>query len=181
GSNVAYVKLGGSSVAATSGDDAIPAGGAVSFQVWTNTYIAGIETAGGTTLNISGGSGLPTGWGGGSGGGGGGGGGTSGTDEATFTAGTSMFTPNGGFFQTTATSNPLTNGQWGIWQMTAYRAGMVDWFNHSGTEMGTSASPVIVSGPGTAGSAAAGVVTVQGVASMTPVQVSQATASNLNA
>lgn len=36
-------------------------------------------------------------------------------------------------------------------------------------------------GTGTAGTANAGVVTVQGIASMTPVQVSQATASNLNA
>lgn len=42
-------------------------------------------------------------------------------------------------------------------------------------------SPWIVAGGGTAGSAATGVVTVQGIASMTPVQVSQATASNLNA
>jgi len=38
-----------------------------------------------------------------------------------------------------------------------------------------------VRGSGTAGSANAGVVTIQGIASMTPVQVSQATASNLNA
>lgn len=44
-----------------------------------------------------------------------------------------------------------------------------------------STSPWIVAGGGTAGSAATGVVTVQGIASMTPVQVSQATASNLNA
>ena len=39
----------------------------------------------------------------------------------------------------------------------------------------------VVVGAGTAGSAAGGVATIQGVASMTPVQVSQATASNLNA
>jgi hypothetical protein len=38
-----------------------------------------------------------------------------------------------------------------------------------------------VAGGGTAGSAVGGVLTVQGVASMTPVQVSQATAANLNA
>lgn len=38
-----------------------------------------------------------------------------------------------------------------------------------------------VVGSGSAGTASAGVVTVQGIASMTPVQVSQATASNLNA
>ncbi len=44
-----------------------------------------------------------------------------------------------------------------------------------------STSPWIVAGGGAAGSAATGVVTVQGIASMTPVQVSQATASNLNA
>lgn len=44
-----------------------------------------------------------------------------------------------------------------------------------------STSPWIVAGGGTAGSAATGVATIQGIASMTPVQVSQATASNLNA
>lgn len=42
-------------------------------------------------------------------------------------------------------------------------------------------SEVPVGGSGTAGTADASVVTVQGIASMTPVQVSQATASNLNA
>ena len=47
------------------------------------------------------------------------------------------------------------------------------------TTQGT--SPWVVAGGGTAGSAASGVVTVQGVACMTPVQVSQATASSLNA
>ncbi|HJT91849.1 MAG TPA: hypothetical protein VJ777_07890 [Mycobacterium sp.] len=44
-----------------------------------------------------------------------------------------------------------------------------------------SMTPVIATGSGTAGSAATGVLTVQGIASMTPVQVSQATAANLNA
>lgn len=39
----------------------------------------------------------------------------------------------------------------------------------------------IVKGNGTAGTASTGVLTVQGIASMTPVQVSQATAANLNA
>jgi hypothetical protein len=42
-------------------------------------------------------------------------------------------------------------------------------------------SPWIVAGGGTAGTAATGVATIQGIASMTPVQVSQATAGNLNA
>lgn len=42
-------------------------------------------------------------------------------------------------------------------------------------------TPWLVTGSGTAGSAAAGVLSIQGIASMTPVQVSQATAANLNA
>lgn len=42
-------------------------------------------------------------------------------------------------------------------------------------------SPWIVAGGGTAGTAATGVVSIQGIASMTPVQVSQAAAANLNA
>lgn len=44
-----------------------------------------------------------------------------------------------------------------------------------------SMTPFLSTGTGTAGTAAAGVLTVQGIASMTPVQVSQATAANLNA
>ncbi len=39
---------------------------------------------------------------------------------------------------------------------------------------------LLITGSGTAGTAASGVQTVQGIASMTPVQVSQATAGNLN-
>lgn len=55
-------------------------------------------------------------------------------------------------------------------------------FPVSGTVAVTqSTSPWIVAGGGTAGSAASGVLTIQGIASMTPVQVSQATAANLNA
>ena len=49
--------------------------------------------------------------------------GASGTDQGTFTAGASTFAPSGGFYQTSATSNPLTTGQWGAWQLTANRAG----------------------------------------------------------
>ncbi len=66
-------------------------------------------------------------------------------DEATFTAGSSLFAGSGGFFQTTATSNPLTTGHQGMAQMTAYRALMTDWYNSSGVEMGTAGSPVQVS------------------------------------
>lgn len=45
----------------------------------------------------------------------------------------------------------------------------------------TSSAGLPITGTGSAGTAATGVMTVQGIASMTPVQVSQATASNLNA
>lgn len=104
--------------------------------------------------------------------------GASGTDEGTFTAGSSTFAPGGGFFQTTATSNALTNGQWGAWQMTANRAGFINLRNASGTEVGTSSAEVFVGGRGTAGSAAGGVLSVQGVASMTPILANPGTAAN---
>ena len=70
GANAAYATLGNSSVTAAAGNDVIPAGGWMAFTVGSNTFIAAIETAGTTALNISGGAGLPTGAGGGGGGGG---------------------------------------------------------------------------------------------------------------
>lgn len=54
-------------------------------------------------------------------------------------------------------------------------------FANSSLAVTQSTSPWIVAGGGTAGTAASGVVTVQGITSMTPVQVSQATAASLNA
>jgi hypothetical protein len=73
GANPAYVTIGNSSVTATVGNDVIPVGGWMAFTVNPNSFLAAIETAGTTSLNISGGAGLPTGAGGGGGGGGGGG------------------------------------------------------------------------------------------------------------
>jgi hypothetical protein len=189
-------------------------------------------------------------------------------DESAFTAGTTSQTPIGGMYQTTATSNPLTNGQMGAVQLTINRGLMVNLRSAVGVEEGTAANglgvtptqggavlsttnggytnllqgnAVLASGnplfaqlttgsatigaltanqsvnlsqvngvttlagagasgtgaqrvtasqdtttiagsaPGTAGSASSNVLTVQGIASMTPVQVSQATAANLNA
>jgi hypothetical protein len=72
-------------------------------------------------------------------------GGTAVVDESAFTFGTTALTPAGGVFQTTATSNPLTTGQTGAWQMTAYRAGMVNLRTAAGAEIGTAASPAQVS------------------------------------
>ncbi len=51
----------------------------------------------------------------------------------------------------------------------------------SGTVAATQSGAWNVSGTGAAGTAATGVMSVQGIASMTPVQVSQATAASLNA
>jgi hypothetical protein len=104
--------------------------------------------------------------------------GASAADEAAFVAGTSLFAPSGGFYQTTATSNPLTTGQQGLAQMTANRALFMNVRNSSGAELGLTAAPFIVAGAGTAGAASGGVVTVQGVASMTPVFSSIVSGSN---
>lgn len=71
--------------------------------------------------------------------------GASAVDEASFTAGSSVFAPLGGFFQTTATSNALTNGQQGFAQMTAQRALFANLRNASGTEVGTSSTPLQIS------------------------------------
>lgn len=76
-----------------------------------------------------------------------------GADTSTFTAGTSTIF-SGGFYQTTATDNPLTDGKWGAWQMTAQRAGFVNLRNASGAETGLAAAPLFV-GPGTTSTGAA--------------------------
>ena len=61
GTNAAYVTIGGSSVTAATSNDFVPAGGWMAFAVGSNSFLAAIETTGATTLNLSGGSGLPTG------------------------------------------------------------------------------------------------------------------------
>lgn len=66
-------------------------------------------------------------------------------DEAAFTPGTTPQSPAGGFFQTTATNNALTNLQMGAIQLTAQRAIFSNLRNASGTEIGTSSTPVQVS------------------------------------
>lgn len=71
--------------------------------------------------------------------------GVSAADEASFTAGTSVFAAAGGFFQTTATNNALTNGQQGAFQVTAQRSLFSNLRNASGTEVGTSTTPLQVS------------------------------------
>lgn len=80
---------------------------------------------------------------------------------------------------------PVTqSGTWNVGLSTG--SNVVGAVTQSGTwtvQPGNTANttPWLVTGSGTAGTAAAGVLSVQGIASMTPVQVSQATAANLNA
>ena len=91
--------------------------------------------------------------------------GVSAVDEAAFTYGTTPYAATGGFYQTTATNNPLTNGQAGAWQMTANRAGFVNMRSASGTEEGTSSNPLYIDTP--AGGNLFGAVT-SGIPSQSP-------------
>ena len=84
GSNAAFVQFGSSSVVATASDDQIAPGGFNCFAVGANVDIAAIETAGTTTLNVSGGTGGCAG----SGGGGGASGGSSVFQATNFNEGT---------------------------------------------------------------------------------------------
>jgi hypothetical protein len=61
GFNTAFVTLGNSSVAAAASNDVIEPNGWMAFAVGSNSFLAAIVTSGTTTLNLSGGSGLPTG------------------------------------------------------------------------------------------------------------------------
>ncbi len=73
GSNPITIKLGASSVSVVSGQaDVVPAGGWMAFTVGSATDYAVVGNGGASTVVVSGGSGLPTGSGGGGGGGAGG-------------------------------------------------------------------------------------------------------------
>jgi hypothetical protein len=114
---------------------------------------------------------------------GGGGSGFSTVDGGAFTAGTSLFAGTGGFFQTTATANPLTNGQQGMWQMTATRAGFVNLRNAAGTEVGTAGAPLQVSLANTGANATPALVTGTGgtfpiTAAALPLPTGAATSAN---
>lgn len=68
-----------------------------------------------------------------------------GPDGSPFTPGTSLFMATGGFYQTTATANALTNGQRGLFQMTAQRAIFSNLRDASGNELGLAAAPLAAS------------------------------------
>lgn len=77
----------------------------------------------------------------------GGSGGTAATDEATWTAGVSTFTPAGGAFNDSAAA--LTSGQQGTARSTANRAIHVNIRKADGTELGILATPVRTDPTGT--------------------------------
>jgi len=69
GANAAFLQLGAAGVTATTSGDVVQPGGALALSVGSNAYLAAVTANGATSLNISGGAGLPAGWGGASGGG----------------------------------------------------------------------------------------------------------------
>lgn len=157
GNLLVNVKVGGGTGGTSSTfGAAFPGTGTAVGMTQGGNMVALSGTGGSLNVNITGGAGS---------------GGTASADGVTFVAGTTQMTPAGCFFQTTATSNPLTTGLGGWIQCTAQRAAFTNLRNASGTEIGTSAAELFVGGRGTAGSAAGGVLTIQGVASMTKLLV----------
>lgn len=73
--------------------------------------------------------------------------GVSTADQATFTAGASLFAGGGGFYQTNPINAPLASGQQGEFQVTSNRAIFSNLRNSSGTEVGTAAVPLITGPP----------------------------------
>jgi hypothetical protein len=110
-------------------------------------------------------------------------GGTSAADEATFTQGTTSYSPIGGIY-TSSVAN-LSSGQGGVAQLTTDRMLFVNLGKVGGTSVLTGAgatgggalrttvaqdtTTIGGSAPGTAGSASPNVLSVQGVSSMTPI------------
>jgi hypothetical protein len=110
GANPAYVTLGNSSITATTANDAIQPDSAQAFTPGSATNLAAISTGGATALNISGGAGLPTGWGGGGTGGGGGGGNASVSSTGSAVPGSATFSGmnvSGNLTGLTGTANGL--------------------------------------------------------------------------
>jgi hypothetical protein len=170
GSNGAYVTLGGNAVVATTSDDYVGPNSWISFSVGTNTYLAAITSSSTTTLNISGGSGQAAGAGGGG---------------ATGTTNVNLAQVGG----TSTSTNPLMVATSTAPVTATNTALTVDLRPDSpgivalGQAANAASVPVVLSSGqvGTAGSANATVLSVQGIASGTNLPVSQATAANLNA
>lgn len=145
--NVAITSGGGSGGTASDFGDPFPATGTAAGMSQGGNMVALTGTSGNLNVQCANCSGS----------------GASAVDEAAFTAGTSVLAPGGGFYQTTATSNPLTDGQQGMWQMTANRAGFVNLRNASGTEIGTPTNPVRIDPTGSTTQPISGTVTANAI------------------
>lgn len=127
GSNDAYLAFGTTSgvTATVTGSSWLKNGtcAAYDLQAFTtvNKYVAAITASSTTTLTVETGIGTPPNQGGGSGGGGGG---LSVVDNTAFTAGTSSFTPGGGFYN--STPQALSNGDQGTFALSQYRSLFID-------------------------------------------------------
>lgn len=152
--NAAYCQLGGA--VSLSSQYIAPNGGWFAFTVGGSTQLTCRTSASTTVVNLTGGAGLPTGTGGGSGGGGGGGG------AITAPLGTQAIADS-------VAVQPATSSTWAATQSGT-------WTVQPGNTANT--TPWLVTGSGTAGSAATGVLTVQGIASMTPLLANPGTAAN---
>lgn len=141
--NVAITSGGGSGGTASDFGDPFPATGTAAGMSQGGNMVALTGTSGNLNVQCANCSGS----------------GASAVDEAAFTAGTSVLAPGGGFYQTTATDNALTDGEQGMWQMTAQRAGFINLRNSSGTEIGTAVTPVRVDPTGTTTQPISGTVT----------------------
>lgn len=168
-----------------SGTVSLPTGAATAANQTSGSQLTQIVDAGGEAVTVTGGkldvNATVTG-----------GTGSSAVDDAAFTAATDSGTPIMGF----VTADAVDSGDVGVLAMDTARNLKVIAQSNSGVDIGDvtinnasggsavniqdGGNTITVDGSGTAGTAASGVVTIQGVASMTPVQVSQATAANLN-
>ncbi len=105
--------------------------------------------------------------------------GVSQVDNSGFTPGTSVFVPIGGEVDDTGTT-AITENSAGVARLTVQRALHTNIRNNSGAELGITAAPFIVAGAGTAGAAAGGVVSIQGVGGGTTIPVTASAGTNLN-
>lgn len=151
GANTAHVKLSVGAGSAATTDLAVVAGAAVGFTVGSNTFINAITDASTTTLSLAGGTGLVTGYGGGSGGGGAGG-------------NVTIVGPFGSTVSASSIPVVIASDQAAVSVKQATAA------NFNATVVGS----------GTAGTAATGVITVQGIASMTKLLVTPDANSAVN-
>ena len=177
----AYCKLGTAGVTATVSDDYIPQNGAASYTVGSNTLLACLTASSTTTINTSGGSGLFTGTAGFN---------VGGSNSAASATGSAV-PAIAGYTGLNLSGNLV--GWTAVNPSGSIEAGQVDLASVGGITLlrgagatGTGSARVTAaqdtttiagSAPGTAGSASANVLTVQGVASMTPVGVSAASAA----